>query len=346
MKYIKKLAVSAIIIIFAITVIIFSEEASASVVNSINVCLNVIIPSMFIFMVISSYILSSGLYKIIFSPLYTILKGLIRLDKELMSVFLLSLIGGYPVGIKLLKELISQNKNYSEIADKASSFSYCISPTFAVTMIGLELYNSIEAGLIVYISNVVSCIITAIIFSRIYKLRTDEKANCNRKNAGIIEAVNSSAVTLMKICAIIVFFNTAITAAECIFQKMDIVFPNYIKSILEISNVLRADKISIASLPFISALSSFGGICVIFQCISMINGAFSVKIFVISRIFTTLLSYAVTKIMLLFWDISVSVNTGASDYIFHFSADKAAAVFLLIMCVILMQKSEKIFKKG
>ena len=43
-----------------------------------------------LFMVISTYILSSGLYKVIFSPFYYILKKILRLDNELFSVFLLS----------------------------------------------------------------------------------------------------------------------------------------------------------------------------------------------------------------------------------------------------------------
>lgn len=347
MRPIKKYIISAAMILFAAVVVIFSEESSASVVNSINICLNVIVPSMFIFMVISSYILSSGLYRIIFAPLYRILKSFIKLDEELMSVFLLSLIGGYPVGFKLLKELIAQNKNYSEIASKTAAFSYCISPTFAVTMIGIELYGSTEAGLIVYISNAASCLIMAVIYSKIYPLQASYPARNNDKNtSGIVGAVNSSAATLFKICAIIVFFNTGITALDCILQKTGIILQNYIKSILEISNILKYESISPASLPFISALTSFGGICVVFQCVSLVGGAYSLKPFILSRFFTALISYIITSIMLIFWDISLPAKTGAANYIFDFSTNKAAGIFLLIMCVILMQKSEKIFKKG
>ena len=66
-------------------------------------------------MVLSSYILSSGLYESLFRPLDKPLQKLIKADNHIISVFLLSLIGGYPVGFKLLKDLIAENKNYSEI---------------------------------------------------------------------------------------------------------------------------------------------------------------------------------------------------------------------------------------
>ncbi|MBR5090502.1 MAG: hypothetical protein IK093_13820, partial [Ruminiclostridium sp.] len=71
MKRKKKLllmAKAAGITILAILAVIYPEESAGSVVNSINVCISSIIPSMFAFMVITTYIQSSGLYRLIFRP--------------------------------------------------------------------------------------------------------------------------------------------------------------------------------------------------------------------------------------------------------------------------------------
>lgn len=333
-----------LVTMFTVLFAVFSKEISESIVHSIYVCIEIIIPSMFAYMVISSYILSSSIHKTLFSPLYFLLNKIIRLDKQLFSVFSLSLIGGYPVGIKLLKEIIAQNKSYSAIIEKAAAFCYCISPTFAITMIGLGLYNSIEAGIIVYISNVIANIIMATVYSRIYKLEIPD--NPQKQNSGLIQAINSSSAALLRICAVIVIFNAGIAAVEALVNTVGIIIPVYIKSFTEISNILNFSKPGINLLPLISAIASTGGLCVIFQCYSIAQNSFSFKNFLIARIPTALLSGLITNILLQFWNINLPSSSVGGQYSFQFNTNKAVVVFLLIMCTILLQKNEKIFKKG
>lgn len=332
------------IVFISALLFIFPKEISESTILSIKNCVNIIIPSMFAFMVISSYIISSGIYRYIFAPLYLILKHFIKLDKCLFSIFILSLIGGYPVGIKLIKEIISQNKSYSEIAEVLSTFCYCISPTFAITMIGLGLFNNPETGLIIYISNVTACIIIAIFQSNRYNLKI-EKAELNA-HGGIINSINSSADVLFKICSIIVIFNIIITAFESFFNLFQIEIPIILKSLTEISNVVNIKNPNISLLPYLSAISSTGGACVLFQTYSLIGDDFSKSFFLISKLPCAVLSFFITKIILFFWDISLPVITETNNYIFELNSNRLILVLLLIMCVILLQKNEKNFKKG
>jgi len=339
-KYLRIIAV----VFISFLLIIFPEEIADSAILSIENCINIIIPSMFAFMVISTYIMSSNIYQHIFTPFFFLFNRIIKLNKSLFSVFFLSLIGGYPIGIKLLRELIAQNKNYSEISSKMSTFCYCVSPTFAITMIGLGLYNNAEIGAIIYLSNAVSCIIMAIIQSRRYNLKIND-IDTGRKG-GIIYSVNSSASALFKICSIIVIFNIMLTAAESFLSLFQIEIPVIIKSFFEISNIVRLKNPNVAVLPIISAISSTGGLCVLFQSYSLIGNDFSPKAFILSRLPCSLISSAVTAILLFFWDISVPVFSENKNYCFEFNSNRAILVLLLIMCVILLQKSEKNFKKG
>ncbi len=344
MNNIKKLFIALFSVLFAVLFIIFAEETAVGVVKSIGVCINVIIPSMFIYMVLSTFIINSGIYEIIFTPLYKILHKIIKLDKQLFSVFCLSLIGGYPVGIKLFKEAIAQNKNYSAIVDKTAAFCYCISPTFAITMIGINLYHSAEIGLIVYISNVISCFIMAIIYTNIYNLKSNHISV--KQNGNLIQAINSSASALVGICAVIVIFNAVIAVGEAISNIIGAEIPIMVKSVLEISSVLNIKSPTIAILPLISAIASSGGICVLFQCISIIQKSFCVKNFILARIPTALLSSLISVLILKFWNISLPSISENRSYIFDFNGNNAVLIFILIMCVILLQKNEKIFKKG
>ena len=344
MTIFKKVLTIAAVIIFSILFVVFTKEVAESTIKSINVCINVIIPSMFAFMVISSYILSSGIYKIIFKPLYLTIGRVFNLDEKSFSIFLLSLIGGYPIGIKLIKEEIAQNKNYSAIAEKLVMFCYCISPPFAITMIGLNLYNSFEIGTIIYISNVISCIVIGIILSRIYKLRFKE-ANSQKYKGGIVDSVNSSSASLFKICSMIVFFNIGIAVVDAVLNSIGIALPTTVRAFLEISNILDF-KPEISHLPLVSAISSFGGVCVILQCYAIAEKKIPFKDFILARIPTAILSALVTKSIISFSEISVPTSSGNGNYLFIFSSNKLVVILLIIICTILLQNNEKNFKKG
>lgn len=349
MKQIKKIFIAILIIVFSAGLIIFSDKISSSIFQSINICLEVIIPSTFIFMVLSSYILSSGLYGILFRPFYYFIERVMKADRYIISVFLLSLIGGYPVGFKLLRESIAENKNYSAIVPFCATFCYCISPSFAVTMLGLGLFRSVEAGLIIYFSNVITCFVIAVFYGKTHKLTViTEKMNMAVSDNGkLTDSINTSVISLMKMCSVIIFFNSVITVFECFCNKIMVPVPNVMKAVLEISNILKFEYLSPTALPYISSLASLGGICVIFQCKSLIDKSFSLKPFLFSRFFAAIISFAVTSLIMLFWDISIpSSHFGNNSYIFNFSTNKAATVFLLIMCIILIQKNEKNLKKG
>lgn len=344
MKIIKKTIITIVTLLFSIVFIIFSDKISNSIVNSIYLCIEVIIPSMFTFMLISTYIISSGIYKHIFHPLYIILKNIIQLDEELFSIFCLSLIGGYPIGIKLLNENISQNKNFHEIYNKTLLFCYCISPTFAITMIGFGLYRSFEAGLIIYLSNVISCIIISIIVTNRFPLRTKLKEKT--KHYGLIESVKSTSSSLFVISTIIVTFNTGITAIEELISVFSLSFPVQLKAFLEISNILKLKEANIASLPYVSALASTGGICVFFQCFSIAGNKLKIKNFLLGRIIVAIFSFIITKLIIKIFNIYIPVLSSDMSYRFEFNTQKVLLAVLMLMSVFLMKKNEKIFKKG
>lgn len=334
---------AAAICFIAVLVVLFPSETAQSTVNSINVCLNSIIPSMFAFMVISDYVLSSGLYKVIFRPVLPFMKHIIRTDDETLSVFLLSLFGGYPIGVSLLKERIAYNKNYHEIAGYASMFCYCISPSFALIMLGNGIFGSTAAGAVIYVSDIISCIITGAVISRLHDLNGE--SNVLTRKGTLTDAVNCASRALFTVCTVIVAFNIALTCLTCLLGRFHIVLPAEISGALEISNLLKISRPDVSLIPLAAAISSFGGICVLLQCTAIVKGDFPVKAFLLARIPCAVLSAGISWMLLQFLDISVSASTFSPEYIYDFSANKIIVPVLIAMCIIIFYKSDKIFKK-
>ena len=61
MKKIKNYIAGSLAVLYAFFLIVFVKDVSAAVLNSVKVCLEVMIPSLYAFIVISGFIVSSGL---------------------------------------------------------------------------------------------------------------------------------------------------------------------------------------------------------------------------------------------------------------------------------------------
>ena len=330
----------------AVLMLMYPSQTAAGTVNSINVCINSIIPSMFAFMALSSYVQSTGMYRIIFRPVLFILRHIIRADDGILSVFLLSLFGGYPVGVKLLGDVIAQNKNSPAIREtcgNAAMFCYCISPSFALIMIGNGVFGSTAAGAIIYISNVLSCLICGCVVSRSFRLESTAAVRSER--SGLADAVGSAAHSMLTVCTVIIAFNVLLTCIVRLFADLGILLPQMLLGALEISNLLGLSSPGVWEIPLTAAISSFGGVCVLMQCTAIANGRFPIMRFVIARIPCALLSAVICRIILQFTDISVSASAFSPEYTYSFSANLIIVPILMAMCIIIFNKSDKNIKK-
>ena len=288
---IKKYSLCTTTILALILLIIYNKDTSETIKYCIELCTNTLIPSLFAYMVLCTFLIKSKLSVIITTPLWILLRRVIKLDKDVFSVFVLSLIAGYPVGIKMLKELISQNKNYSEIAKLISPVCYASGPAFITGIVGKVIYNSNTAGCIVFFSCTISNVLGAIFLTRkntiTYKNNKEEIVMNGKK---ITEVIISSAKAILMICLSMILFNILIVLIKtlCIeFSPQDKLL-KYIQSFIEVTNICSFD----ASVPLwlVTFFISFGGLCVIFQLFLISGGDFKISRFILIRIILSILS--------------------------------------------------------
>ena len=68
MVKIKNAVIGTATILYLILLIILAKDVGAAVINSLKVCIETIIPSLYAFMIISGFIVSSSLYKVLGKP--------------------------------------------------------------------------------------------------------------------------------------------------------------------------------------------------------------------------------------------------------------------------------------
>ncbi len=347
----KKAIICIICIPSAFFLVVDGAGVSKAINNSINSCLTIIIPSLFGFMVLSSVIIESGIYSFLFKPLHMLFGKIFNMDLFTFSVFAISLMGGYPIGAKLLAETAADERN-RKICENMLCYCYCPSPPFVITVIGLCVFGNTQSGLIIYLSNVISCAFAALFINKINR-HIFFSPNTFQKNNVILFSINSSSVSLFKMSSVIIFFSVIIEfirytgLLELIENNINPICSGIAVSLLEISNISALTNADTSLLlPIAAALSSFGGFCILIQTAVLTHGAIKLKKFLAARLPIALLSAVTAYFISHFFPAGAAETSSAVNYVQFSSVKPLASAFLITMCIILLKNSKKISKKG
>jgi hypothetical protein len=248
--------------------ILDSAGFRAAAAESILLCLNTIVPSLFAFLALSAFVMSS------------------ELVKGDIAVFMLSMVGGYPVGAKLLADRVSENPSYKSRAESMMMYCFCGSPVFLIALTDFGIY--------VWISNVSACLIFAVIANAgrdvigTPKIYNDESRPPRPTAELFINSVTSAGITLYKICIMIVMFSV-ITRLFEFFGITNTIFYAFI----EVTNIMNLQT----NPAIIAALTSLGGICIIFQVSAICGGRINLRKFLLARIPVAVLSAGICRLM-------------------------------------------------
>lgn len=288
-----KYFISALAGIAAIFLLVEPNVISNAVRTSAESCLEIIVPSLFAFSVLSIYLQKSGLYRIALKPLTFPLSKLLRMDEELCAVFVLSNIGGYPVGAKLLNELTEQGKLSTKNAGRMMCFCFGSGPGFMIGVAGMRIFGSANAGLCLF----AACFASSLLIAGFVRTRGEivlEKSenSFDLSACAFISSVISAARVMFTVCAMIVGFAalSAILKELGVFAFFENIFGSkeIFPQLLEVTGIKNM-PFSEYAFSTCAALLSFGGVCVLTQ-IAALAKKIPLKGFIISRAAAAILS--------------------------------------------------------
>lgn len=346
---VKSVIFTAVIMAAIYFSIVFPREIGEAVSLSVTRCRDVIIPSMFLFMYITSVAVSSGVHAFIgrlFGPLPS---KIFRLKSEHFGIFLMSLFSGYPAGIKLLSDLHRQEKITKSEFEHLSCFCFAGGPAFISGTVSGILFPETAAGLLCFASVTIGNVITAFLsglFSE--KVRTKKKKTAVSISAETItQSAISSAKAMFQMCVMITAFGGVYKIAELsgIVRRLadftayltgtDIPTSSaLISSFFEISNIINLPENRISLLPIICGLLSFGGVCVLAQVIVISGGILNIRRFLGARLFSAVVSAVVCRIISRFFYLGAA--DAFSEVKIHSNERLLPTVFLIIMVFMLL----------
>lgn len=325
------------------------ELCAKGVRDGIALCGNVVIPSLFLFLVLAQFWLESGLYKRAFRYLSPLTKILFRLPKEAGSVILMGLLGGYPLGSSMAAQLLRKEQISEEESGLLSMFVFFPGPAFSLFAVGLSMLQSLRAGLLLYASTVLSSLALAMVFSRLLvPKRTKEE---NKQNKLLKEAMPpiSKAITLsidkakdsmLSICTwVIVFYAiTACLSALQISQSSTLVW----NCLLEVTVGLNA-AVHHFPLPILAAVLSFGGLSVHCQILGNLQVCKVPYLhFLVSRLLCAMLSAFFCILLLKFFPFEMPVFSSNSSFVpAPYSISLPAFLSLLFLCLLFILELDR-----
>jgi sporulation integral membrane protein YlbJ len=192
--------------------VIFPKESIAAAQSGLTLCLNVIIPSLFPFFVLSTLIVQLGLARYFGRVLEPVMRPLFNVGGACSTAFVLGFIGGYPVGAKTVIALYENGSCTKAEAERLLSFCNNSGPAFILGVVGAGVFSSSAIGLLLYLTHTLASICVGLIFR--YWGRSNKKDNTARLPAppplrftpAFVESVKSAFQTTINICGFVIFF--------------------------------------------------------------------------------------------------------------------------------------------
>lgn len=284
LKNIKNLknSLPLIIMIFILIGIISNTSvASLGAHKGILYCVNTLIPSLFIFMIFTSFIVNSGATQNLSKILNPVTKFLFYLPGCTAPIIVLSLIGGYPVGARGAKSLYESKEINTEQLNRLMTFSVNAGPAFIIEIVGNILLKNYKLGCLIFIVQVVLSLSIGIISGILARQKNlnfyfNENVSKNKKpniSDSLIKSCSDTSKSIIVMSALIVVFYTLIEILKSSLLTKDILnhfftsndsinnFRTIFISILEMTSGCNEVIYKSAPTGIIFFAVGFGGIC-------------------------------------------------------------------------------------
>jgi len=280
-----------LLLLWALGLFLHGRQVAAATASALELCLFILLPSLFPFFVLSSLLISSGIVTRLAPKLEHIMWGLFGLQGACAVPILLGVIGGYPVGARAVSDLYQQGLCSSSQAERLLRFCNNAGPSFFISVIGGGLLQDTKLGVLLWLTHLLSAFILSLIPFRkdIPQKNRLVSASADKKTPllpAFLQAVTDAFASFINICAFVLIFAviTRLSITTPLFFRLCNALPGsavfwqgFCAGFLELTtgtSMLTAGrlprKLLLAALSF---LCGWGGISVQCQSVSLLHAA-------------------------------------------------------------------------
>ena len=336
-----KIITGVIAILLMLLFVVFPTVQIKGAINGLLICSDIIIPSLFPFTALALFLFNGGFTSFFEKSLSKPAKLFFRMNGKNFVIFLVSFIGGFPVGARLIEEEYKSGRIDKKQGENMLSFCVNSGPAFIIIGVGSTILNSKELGALLFISNfLASCIIAFVLRfqnEKYFTIKTEKQVEQPICDA-FVESTAKASTSIIGICGFVILFSTLIEIIKTL--PIANAIRNILCSLLEITNgTILCDK----NIYLIAFLLGFGGICVHFQILSVTKTLKPNYLkFLIFRCIHGVLTVIILFISLKIHPVvlpTISGNVNFSGSISSISLPFAAS--LVLLCTVFLQSLRK-----
>lgn len=269
----KQLLITIAVLLLCGMLLVFSQQARISATEGLYTCGQLVIPSLFVFFCLCQWFTASdGIIRLTqwLKPLFRLLFGSYW---KAGSAWFMALLGGYPMGASTLMGLEARGCITAQQVTWLSYFFYIPSPAFVITGVGVGLFGSLKAGLIVWASCTTAALAMTVIGCRVRPAALCDwpvaEAKQSLASDWFTQGVASACRVMLQICGMVVLFRVfsdflsllPLPAALC----------DWLSGLGEITN--GCIRLIPYGIPSLATVLGFGGVCTHMQVKSILKGA-------------------------------------------------------------------------
>ena len=291
MKKYSKFLLLFLFLFIVVQIILNSNDYINCVQNSIIFWKDRIVTTIFPFLLMSEFLINYGFVDVVNFLFGNFFKHFFNVNGDVAYIFFMSMISGFPSSAIYINDLYNKNLISYESANKALILCHFSNPLFVIGFIGNMI--GYKYAYYILIIHYLSTIIVGLLFRNLDNGK-EINNNFDTKSFGSVlkNSIKKGSDSILLILGTIICFN--ILTKTLNYINLPIFIENILNMFLELSNginfVLNNFNYKLACL-FITMILSFGGLCVHFQILSILeDNKIKYQNYLISRIVASLIS--------------------------------------------------------
>ncbi len=208
---------TAALLTATLAMVLAPGQAMEGARSGLTLCGNVIIPSLFPFLILSALVVELGLAAKMGKALGPMMAPLFRVNGSCAAAVALGFIGGYPVGARTAINLYQKGFCSRSEAQRLLAFCNNSGPAFILGVVGAGVFSDSRVGLLLYFIHALASLCVGLLF-RFYGKGEQRSPHPPAPSIGAVRfssaltgAVSSALQSTLGVCAFVVFFSVVIS---------------------------------------------------------------------------------------------------------------------------------------
>ena len=252
-----------------LTLILDAKTGLRGAAEGVQLCINTVIPALFPFFLVSIFLTSTVTGLSVFRPIGKLLK----LPKGGETYLLMGFLGGYPVGARCIAQGYQDGVLAAEDAERMLGFCSNAGPSFLFGM-GSCVFPKLWMCWVVWLIHILSALFVGLTTPA---PRSGTTTPVSSHKVSLAEAMKQAISAIASVCGWVIIMKVVLTFLQRWFLWLFSTETQILLSgLLELTNGTCAlGEISSIGLRFVlfSVFLSFGGLCVLLQTHSVLQGS-------------------------------------------------------------------------